>query len=128
MKNINRYDPAHAPDPKDWLSMDEAERIDLVLKFHQQAKERLPSPRLHASLHVVVENQVALGDEIPVRRTIERLQAEGLNRHDAVHAVGSVLAKQVFDLMKEGRSEADLDPAYGAELEELTAERWRRAR
>jgi hypothetical protein len=128
MKDIDRYDPAHAPDPKGWLGMDEAERIELVLKFHRHAKERLPSPRLHASLHVIVENQVALGDEIPVRRTIERLQAEGLNRHDAVHAVDSVLAKQVFDLMKGGRSEADLNLAYGAELEGLSAERWRRAR
>jgi len=128
MKDINRYDPAHTPDPKGWLSMDEAARIDLVLKSHQHAKEPLPSPRLHAALHVIVENQVALGDEIPVRRTIERLQAEGLDRHDAVHAVGSVLAKQVFDLMKERRSEVDLNLAYTAELEELSAERWRRAR
>ena len=128
MKDISRYDPAQAPDPKGWLSMDEAERIELILKFHRHAKERLPSPRLHAMLHVIVENQVALGDEIPVRRTIERLQSEGLNRHDAVHAVGSVLAKQVFDLMNENRSEADLDFDYAAELEALSAERWSRAR
>jgi len=128
MKQISRYDPAHAPDPKGWLSMDEAERIELVLTFHRHAKERLPSPQLHATLHVIVENQVALGDEIPVRRTIERLQAEGLGRHDAVHAVGSVLAKQVFDLLNERRSEANLNLAYTAELEELSAERWRRAR
>jgi hypothetical protein len=40
--------------------------------------------------HVIVENQAAQGLETPVRRTLARLQAEGLSRHDAVHAVGSI--------------------------------------
>jgi hypothetical protein len=31
-----------------------------------------------------VENQAALGDEIPVRGTLERLMGEGLDRHAAI--------------------------------------------
>ena len=84
--------------------------------------------RLHATIHVIVENQVALGDEIPVRRTLERLRAEGLDRHDAVHAVGSVVAKRIYELLKEGLPTGDPNEPYWAELENLTAEGWRHGR
>jgi hypothetical protein len=40
--------------------------------------------------HVVVENQVALGEATSVPEALDRLINEGLDRHDAVHAVGSV--------------------------------------
>ena len=76
-------------------------------------------------LHVIVENQVVLGDEIPVRRTLERLRAEGLDRHDAVHAVGSVVAKRIYELLKEGLPAGDPNEPYWAELESLNAEGWR---
>lgn len=128
MKKITRYDPARSPDPEGWLGLDEAERIELVLAFHRRARESVPNARLHATIHVVVENQVALGDEIPVGRTLARLQAEGLSRHDAVHAIGTVVAKHLFDLMKKGASEGDPNAAYWAALDGLSAERWRHAR
>src|SRR5216117_3462849 len=122
MKYVNRYDPQRAPDPAGWLALDEEERIVLVLQYHRRARVRLPNARLHATIHVVVENQVALGDEIPVRRTLERLRAEGLDRHHAVHAVGSVLAKRIYELLKEGLPTGDPNEPYWAELESLTAE------
>ena len=128
MKYVKRYDPQHAPDPAGWLTLDEGERIHLALQYHRRARVRLPNARLHATIHVVVENQVALGDEIPVRRTLERLRAEGLDRHDAVHAAGSVLAKRIYDLLKEGVPGGDPNEPYWAELESLTAEGWRRGR
>src|SRR5438874_9888188 len=123
MKHIERYDPHHAPDPEAWLALDEGERTALVLQYHRRARARLPNARLHATIHVIVENQ--LGDEIPVRRTLERLRAEGLDRHDAVHAVGSVLAKRIYELLKEGPPTGDPNAPYWAELESLTAEGWR---
>ena len=128
MKHVGRYDPQHAPDPEAWLALDEAERIELVLQYHRRARVRVPNSRLHATIHVIVENQVALGDEIPVRRTLERLRAEGLDRHDAVHAIGSVTAKHIYDLLKEGPPAGDPNKPYWAELENLTAEGWRRGR
>ena len=39
-------------------------------------------------------------DELPVRRTAQRLMSEGLDRHDAIHAIGSVLAGNIHDLMR----------------------------
>lgn len=77
---------------------------------------------LHASMHVIIENQVAMGDELPVRRTIERLMGEGLDRHDAVHAVGNVLAAHITATLQAG---APNNAAFNEAVERLTAESWR---
>ncbi len=128
MQNVTRYDPQSPPDPGEWLRLDEAERIELVLRHHRRARVHLPNAHLHATIHVVVENQVALGDQFPARRTLERLQLEGLDRHDAVHAIGSVLAKHMYDLLRGGPPGGDPNDPYRTELEALTAESWRHAR
>jgi hypothetical protein len=72
----------------------------------------MPNSSLHAAIHVVVENQVALGGEIPVQETLARLMGEGLSRHEAVHAVGSVLAGILFDLSKYTEKVQDLNEDY----------------
>jgi hypothetical protein len=127
-KDMKHYDPQNLPDAETWLALDETERIDLVLQYHRRARVKLPNATLHAAVHAVVENQVALGDEIPVRRALERLQTEGLDRHEAIHAVGSVLAKHMYDLLKAGVAAAEPNKLYWDELEQLTGESWRRAR
>jgi Domain of unknown function (DUF1841) len=119
---MDRYDPNVAPDPHIWLDLDEDERLDLVRRFHRKARLHAPNPQVHAVIHATVENQAALGDEMRVQRTLERLMAEGLDRHDAIHAVGSVLADFLFAAM---RGEAAFDEAkYAAELDALTKESW----
>lgn len=78
--------------------------------------------------HVVVENQMALGDEIPVSSTVQRLMSEGLDRHDAVHAVGSVLTGLVYDIFQSPDVVGqDPNEPYFAALESLTAEEWLRS-
>ena len=84
---------------------------------------QLPNAKIHAVTHVVVENQVLLGGETPVAAALDRLMQEGLSRHDAIHAIGSVLAPVLFDILKEEiRSDANL--VYFQQLRELTAEGW----
>lgn len=124
---INRYDPFDAPAPGDWLDLDETERIDLVQRYHRRARIRLPNARVHAAFHVIVENQIALGEQT-VLRTAQRLLAEGLNRHEVIHAIGSVLAGHLFDLTRQSAPstpEADDNQRYNAALERLTADNWR---
>jgi hypothetical protein len=59
-----------------------------------------------------------------VVETLTRLQVEGLSRHDAVHAIGLVLAAQVFDALKHDQpTERDLNEAYTMELRTLTAQK-----
>lgn len=75
--SIDRYDPLEAPDPQQWLALDESERIDLAERYHRDAGIRVPDHTAHAMIHAVVESQIALGDELPVERTLRRLMAEG---------------------------------------------------
>ena len=123
---MDAYDPLIGPDPGEWLALDEAERIDLVEDYHRRARVPLPRRRrrAHAAFHVGVENQLAEGVE-PVRHTLERMLREGLDRHDAVHALASVLAEHVFQLSKGTRSPSDGNEAYYRDLERLTVDSWR---
>jgi hypothetical protein len=126
---IKKYDPFSAPDPQEWNALSEHEQLRLVEDYHRRKRVPLPNAKVHAVIHVVVENQIGLGDETPVARTLQRLLSEGLDRHDAVHAIGSVLAGHIHDLMKRTESTQGGDPnePYFAELERLTAESWRRS-
>src|SRR5262249_22992459 len=106
-------------------------QLQLVESYHRRTRAPVPKggARIHALFHVVVENQVALGDKTPVKQTVQRLMAEGLDRHDAVHAVGSVLAGHMNDLLRGAEPNPTGDPntAYYAQLEALTAHAWRRS-
>jgi uncharacterized protein DUF1841 len=123
---VDRYDPEVAPVAEDWLTLDEGERIQLVEEYHRDA--RIPLPKrarsLHASMHVVVENQLASNDE-PVVRALARLMKEGLSTHDAVHAIGSLVAEEVYDLLKQAEPPDTVRARYYAAVERLTAGGWR---
>ncbi len=121
---METYNPDRAIDPMEWNALDEDERHYLVERYHRKNRIKLPNLRVHAVFHVIVENQVALADEIPVRKTLERLMREGLSRHDAIHAIGSVLGGHMFDLVKNGAEGQDVNVSYYRQLEELTAEGW----
>ncbi|MDA1325326.1 MAG: DUF1841 family protein [Proteobacteria bacterium] len=121
---MDTYDPLVAPDPDEWLSLDEQERLILVEDHHSEAGVELPNEMLHAVLHSIVENQVAEGDEIPIGATLDRLVAEGLDRHEAIHAIGGVLAEFMFDLIGGGEPAADGNEKYYRQLEILTAAGW----
>lgn len=123
---MDTYDPLDTPDPDDWLELDEGERLELVLDHHRQARVELPNEQVHAVFHVIIENQAAMGDEVPTRATLERLMGEGLDRHDAIHAAGSVLANHVHKIMSAGDAAGDMNEEYFKELEDLTAEAWLR--
>jgi hypothetical protein len=126
---MTRYDPLTAPDPEQWSALEEQEQLDLVTDYHRHARLHAPNDKVHAVIHVVVERQIALGDEIPVGRTVQRLMSEGLDRHEAIHAVGSVLSGHMNDLVRRGKLKAGEDPntPYYAALETLTAEEWLRS-
>ncbi len=123
---MERYDPLKAPPAAAWLALGETDRLALVEAYHRKARIRLPNMTLHATYHVIVENQAAHGDETTVRRTLARLAGEGLDRHDAIHAVGATLAEHMSRLARGDAVGADPNAAYFAALEKLTAASWRR--
>jgi hypothetical protein len=122
MKN---YDPMLELDSRQWDLLSEDERVSAVMKFHQKAGIELPDENIHALLHVIVENQIVLGDETPVEAVLQRLIVESLDRHDAVHAIASILAEHMFELLR-GEDTAPGNYEYYADLEKLTAEKWHR--
>jgi hypothetical protein len=72
-------------------------------------------------VHVIVENQIALGDELPVPSTLMRLMADGLDRHDAIHAIASVLMVFLRD-GQAGAIQGDPNERYARDLESLTVQ------
>lgn len=119
------YDPHAPPDPAAWLALDEGARIRQVEKYHQKSGIRLPNVRAHATFHAIVENQIAEG--LPaVVRAMARLTAQGLSRHDAVHAICWVLAQHLHGRMNTATpDEPDAANArYAAEVDRLNAQDW----
>ena len=124
---MEAYNPECMPEPASWLELDERERIVLVETYHRVARIKLPNVTAHAALHAIVENQIALNLD-PVVRAMHRLGKEGLTRHDAVHAIGSVVAEHLFDILKTNQNDdaAALQARYYAAVERLSAASWRR--
>lgn len=119
-----KYDPARAPNPDQWLALAETERLDLVAAYHRRARATLPNVQLHAAIHAIVENQLAEGYDL-ARDALDRLRAEGLDRHEAIHAIGSVLIAHMGTLLREGAQTPDPNAPYRQALRTLTASSWR---
>lgn len=117
------YDPLRDPKPDQWLEMDEQERIALIAKYHRKAGVRLPNVNLHASMHTIIENQLAEGLPVPCE-IFCRLIQDGLDRHDAIHAIASVLAEHMWHLLREDPMSGDPHERYFQALRVLTAEKW----
>jgi hypothetical protein len=124
---LKQYDPFHnAPAPSEWLELDEGTRIDLVLAHHANVEVELPNEQLHAAMHVIVENQLALEVE-PVPATIQRLVRQGLDRHEAVHAIGAVLSENIYAVLSSEEGKLDQLRTRNR-LNKLTAKRWRKGK
>jgi hypothetical protein len=121
-----RNDADKAPDPEIWLELDESERIDLIMAYHRRSREPVgQNAKVHATAHAIVENHIAMGDATVVPATLNRLMREGLNRHDAIHAIASILMGVIFDVTTEKDDGGDINTKYGRELSALTAKSWR---
>jgi hypothetical protein len=120
---VKLYDPEVAPDPQEWLELDEQERIALAEAHHLAAHIELPNAKAHACFHAIVENQIAEEYQYVVR-AMARLRSEGLSRHDALHAIGSVLAEQLHKAVSTHTEFSA--PRYEAAVGRLTARIWRR--
>ncbi len=92
---MKTYDPDQTPNPEQWMEWDEADRLDLVMTYHQSADIELPNTRIHAAFHTIVENQLAEG-----------------------------LAEHVQGILQESSSGGKDTQAYFRGLEKLTAGKW----
>jgi mRNA degradation ribonuclease J1/J2 len=121
---MDKYDPANPIGSDEWLALNEAKQIELVRDFHAELDLEMPDDALsiHSSIHVIVENQLAMRVELKPE-TIAKLTRQGLNRHEAIHAIGAILSEDIFDLLK-GNIEEFSPTKYRRKLEKITAKRW----
>lgn len=120
------YDADNAPDPAEWLALSDSERVRVAQSHHVAQRVKGPNLKAHAAVHVIVENQVATGFQ-PTCRAIERLQQQGLSRHDALHAVGAVVAEFMFASLNSKRPQdaGEVQRKMNAAIEALSASTWR---
>ena len=121
---MEQYDPDRDLVADEWLDLDEQERMILVEDYHRRHRIRIPSVEGHAVIHTIVENQLALEEPVVVA-TFARIRREGLDRHDAIHAIGSVLAGHIHALLVGDQSEGEPNERYYEALGKLSASKWR---
>lgn len=121
---MDKYNPDTTPDAQAWLELDETERLALVVEYHEQAGEELPNAPLHAAIHAIVENQLA-ERYAPAVAALERLLRDGLDRHDAIHAIGAVLSELIWSHGRGHHSGGGGGADYEQALSTLTPESWR---
>ena len=123
---MNFYSADETPIGAEWLEISESERMRLILSFHVSIKTRGPNLKGHCAIHCIVENQIAQGYG-PSKKALTRLIEEGLSRHDAVHAIGSVNAAFSLGLIRNPKliDSAELHRKLNESIEGLTAESWR---
>ena len=119
---MDNYNPMIAPDPTAWLDLPEQDRLDLALEAHADVAKRLPNPKIHAVMHVLVENQVAMREEPEVACALERLVREGLDRHEAIHAIASTCLEDLFTALR-NKTVFSMEK-YTKKISELSAESW----
>ena len=121
MSPMKCYDPEKAPNAREWLSVDEAGRMELIRNYHKDQEEYGESLEMHAGIHSVVENQIAM-DTREVRKTLRK---QDLSRHDAIHAIGSVLVEHTQTLVTfERMPEGDPNDEYYERLSQFDVSDW----
>ena len=99
--------------------------IRIVEAHRRRQRIKLPRSTLHATIYVVVENQIAIGEDVVIE-AMARLQREGLTRHESLHAVGTILTEQLYALMKGDIAPgSDSNSRYRERVKHLSAGDWR---
>lgn len=122
---VDSYDAATPPNGPEWLTMGQEERTQLVIDYHTSIGDVGDNAPTHCLLHVIVENQLALGPHMePVRERLRQLMAQGMDRHDALHAICYVLLRHM-QWAGMAAQQGDHDARYFRELKRMTAQKWR---
>ncbi len=88
--------------------------------YPQEIEGKIVNPFVHTVFHVMIDKQIT--DESPdfVAETYQRLLDEGVESHDALHAIIGVYAEIYFSMMRQGETFSNLD--YKEQLSRLDKE------
>ena len=120
---IDAYDVSRAPDAAEWLQLDESARIALVADAHRRTRASVGSnEEAHASIHVVVEDRLAMAHAAVVA-AYDRFRAAGVARHNAIHALASVVTTHMVAVLE---AQAGFDQATAdRDFETIDPEKWK---
>ena len=120
---MKQYNASKKPVPELWLSLDDDTRLELVEKYVENFERKIDdsAKSIHASIHMVVENQLALNEDVTIK-AYQRLMQQGLKRHETIHAIGAIILESIESGMKEKSDEPIVN--YKNRLRKLTAKRW----
>jgi len=125
---LDTYNPLVEPNKDKWLASSEFDRVDSVREFHENSEddefEEDGALSIHSTLHVIVENQLAMGVDL-IPETVAKLTRQGLDRHEAIHAIGAVISKDIFDIVSGEKTEFS-PKKYRKKLDKITAKRWKK--
>jgi len=123
-----QYNPLAEPNSEEWLESSEEDCIDSVRHFHEHSNDDDfaddQALSIHCAVHVIVENQLALNVEY-LPETLSKLMRQGLDRHEAIHAIGAILSEEIFKMFR-GETSAFSTKLYRRQLEKITAKRWKK--
>lgn len=121
---MRSYNPAKSPDRAEWRALSERDRIDLIYEYHDFIGETGENMEAHAAIHAAIETQIA--EDVPeIRVTLGRLRKQGLNRHDAIHALGSILAQHMQNIINSSYEDGvDQNAQYSMMLASFDVADW----
>jgi hypothetical protein len=122
-RNKPKYRADLAPESSFWDRLSEEEKILAIIQHHRLRSIKLPNPRVHALAHLMVEQQLSSGESPAAVSTLERLLDEGLDRHEAIHAIGWALTTTMNEAAA-GELDGDLNATYEHRLSLLPESWW----
>jgi alkylhydroperoxidase/carboxymuconolactone decarboxylase family protein YurZ len=74
-----------------------------VLDPHEEVLRDGANPFAHIAIHQVIANQIANRNPPQTAETLEALMQAGYTRHEAIHAIGAILAQEIFEILRDER-------------------------
>jgi hypothetical protein len=74
-----------------------------VLDPHEEVVQDGANPFGHIAIHQIIANQIANRDPPQTTETLDALMQAGYTRHEAIHAIGAILAQEIIEILRDKR-------------------------
>jgi len=88
-----------------------------VLDPYEEVLRDGANPFAHVAIHQMIANQIANREPPQTVETLEALMQAGYTRHEAIHAIGGILADEIYEILRDKRPFDEAD--YVQALREL---------
>ncbi len=100
--------------------MDETWKLGELASYPQEINGMVVNPFVHTVLHLIVDTQISSESPEYVEDTFARLRDEGMEEHEALHAIIAIYADLYFSNFRKGGSFSYLD--YESRLKNIAVD------